>query len=264
MQYPLSNQRMLLFTTLFGENIMENSLAGKVAVLTGAGGGIGRATAEKLAGKQMKIALLGGNNQKNLQETADIVKQYTECLILPGDLTQDSFITENISRIIEQFHGIDLLLNNAGVAQSTAFEDITLAEFDRIMAINLRVPFMLTKAALPYLKKSAMPTIINIASVVSHAGYPLQSIYTASKHALLGMTKSLAAEYYKDNIRIHAIAPGGVYTNMVKISRPDLTGEGMIQPGEIADIIDFLLTHRGNAVIDEILVHRVNKQPFLV
>ena len=78
------------------------------------------------------------------------------------------------------------------------------------------------------------------------------------------MTKSLAAEYYQENIRVHAIAPGGVYTNMVKVSRPDLTGEGMIQPEEIADIIEFLLKHRGNAVIDEILVHRVNKQPFLV
>ena len=185
-------------------------------------------------------------------------------MILPGDLTNEKFISESIEKIIEKFHGIDLLINNAGVAQSTPFEDITLEEFDRIMAINLRVPFMLTQAALPYLKKSDTATIINIASVVSHAGYPLQSIYTASKHALLGMTKSLAAEYYKEDIRVHAIAPGGVYTNMVKISRPDLTGEGMIQPEEIAEIIEFLLTHRGNAVIDEILLHRVNKQPFLV
>ena len=78
------------------------------------------------------------------------------------------------------------------------------------------------------------------------------------------MTKSLAAEYYQDNIRVHAISPGGVYTDMVKISRPDLKPAGMIQPEEIAEIIEFLLTHRGNAVIDEILVHRVNKQPFLI
>ena len=243
---------------------MENVLDNKIAVLTGGGGGIGRATAEKLAKNQMKIVLLGGNNLDNLHGTAAIAEKYSECMILPGELTNEKFISESIEKIIEKFHGIDLLINNAGVAQSTPFEDITLEEFDRIMAINLRVPFMLTQAALPYLKKSDTATIINIASVVSHAGYPLQSIYTASKHALLGMTKSLAAEYYKEDIRVHAIAPGGVYTNMVKISRPDLTGEGMIQPEEIAEIIEFLLTHRGNAVIDEILVHRVNKQPFLV
>ena len=243
---------------------MENILDGKIAVLTGGGGGIGRATAVKLAKNKMTVVLLGGNNLKNLQETADEAGKYSQCMVIPGDLTDANFITRSIEKIIEKFHGIDLLINNAGVAQSTPFEAITLEEFDRIMAINLRVPFMLTQAALPGLKKSSSATIINIASVVSHAGYPLQSIYTASKHALLGMTKSLAAEYYQENIRVHAIAPGGVYTNMVKVSRPDLTGEGMIQPEEIADIIEFLLKHRGNAVIDEILVHRVNKQPFLV
>ncbi|MBR2357284.1 MAG: SDR family oxidoreductase [Lentisphaeria bacterium] len=243
---------------------MENLLADKIAVITGAGGGIGRATAEMLAKKQVKLALLGGNNLANLQETCDLVRQHTECIMLPGDLTQEDFIKESINKVIEVFNNIDVVINNAGVAQSTPFEEITLQEFDKIMAINLKVPFMLTQAALPYLKKSDAATIINIASVVSHAGYPLQSIYTASKHALLGMTKSLAAELYKENIRIHAISPGGVYTNMVKISRPDLTGEGMIQPEEVAEIIEFLLTHRGNAVIDEILLHRVNKQPFLV
>lgn len=241
-----------------------NDLTGKVVVLTGGSGGIGSATAEKLAQNRMKVVLFGGNNLKNLQETQAIVNQHTECMILPGDLTDADFIAENIARVVEKFGAIDVLVNNAGVAQSTPFEAISLAEFDKIMAINLRTPFMLIQAALPYLKKSDTATIINIASVVSHSGYPLQSIYSASKHALLGMTKSLAAEYYQDNIRVHAISPGGVYTNMVKVSRPDLKPDGMIQPEEIAEIIEFMLTHRGNAVIDEILVHRVNKQPFLI
>ena len=241
-----------------------NDLTDKVVVLTGGGGGIGSATAEKLAQNRMKVVLLGGSNLKNLQAAQTAVNKHSECMILPGDLTDADFIAENIAKVIEKFGAIDVLVNNAGVAQSTPFEAISLAEFDKIMAINLRAPFMLIQAVLPYLKKSDTATIINIASVVSHSGYPLQSIYSASKHALLGMTKSLAAEYYQDNIRVHAISPGGVYTDMVKISRPDLKPDGMIQPEEIAEIIEFLLTHRGNAVIDEILVHRVNKQPFLI
>ena len=146
--------------------------------------------------------------------------------------------------------------------QNTRFEDITLEEFDRIMAINVRVPFMLTQKVLPFLKESSSATIINIASVVSHSGYPMQSIYSASKHALLGMTKSIAREYYKENIRVHAICPGGVYTDMVKISRPDLTPDGMILPEDVADLVYFFLANRTNAVIDEILVHRVSKEPF--
>lgn len=243
---------------------MKNPLAGKTAVLTGAGGGIGRAAAEKLAQMQIKLVLLGGNNLETLRTTCDIVEKYSEVIALPGDLTDADFIKKSIPEIISRFGGIDILINNAGMAQNTAFEDISLAEYDKIMALNVRAPFFLTQMVLPYLKKSDRATIINIASVVSHAGYPQQSIYSASKHALLGMTKSLAAEYYRDNIRVHAIAPGGVYTNMVKVSRPDLSPEGMIMPEEIADIIAFFLNNRGNAVIDEIIVHRVNKQPFMV
>lgn len=241
-----------------------NLLKDKVVLLTGAGGGIGRATAEKLAQCGMKIILFGGNNVEKLKQTQEIVEKYSAGLAIPGDLTNPDIIRTGVQKAAAHFGGIDVLINNAGVAQNTAFEDISLEEFDKIMAINLRTPFILTQQVLPYLKNSSSATIINIASVVSHAGYPQQSIYTASKHALLGMTKSVAREYYKDNIRVHAIAPGGVYTDMVKVSRPDLTPDGMILPSDIADIVHFFLANRGNAVIDEIIVHRVGKEPFLV
>ena len=234
----------------------------KVVLLTGAGGGIGSAIAEKLAKMQMKVVLFGGNNLEKLQATKNIVEQYSECLVLPGDLNDLEFVKKAVMQAAEAMNGIDVLINNAGVAQNTAFENVTVEEFDRIMAINNRTPYFLTRQVLPYLKKSAAATVINIASIVAHHGYPLQSVYSASKHAMLGWTKSLAREYYKENIRVHAICPGGVYTDMVKLTRPDLTSEGMIMPSDIADIVSFFLTNRGNAVVDEILVHRVSKEPF--
>ena len=243
---------------------MEKHLESKVAVLTGAGGGIGQAAAVKLAQNKMKVVLLGGHNKDKLDLTRRAVEEYTDCLVIPGDLTDLDFLEAGVAETVARMGGIDVLINNAGVAQSTPFEEVTPEEFDRIMAINTRTPYFLTQKALPFLKRSACATVINICSVVGHAGYPLQSVYTASKHAMLGFTNSLAREYYKDNIRVHAVCPGGVYTDMVKISRPDLTPEGMILPGEIADIIWFFLANRGNAVIDEILVHRVSKEPFLV
>ena len=243
---------------------MEKHLESKVAVLTGAGGGIGQAAAVKLAQNKMKVVLLGGHNKDKLDLTRRAVEEYTDCLVIPGDLTDLDFLEAGVAETVARMGGIDVLINNAGVAQSTPFEEVTPEEFDRIMAINTRTPYFLTQKALPFLKRSACATVINICSVVGHAGYPLQSVYTASKHAMLGFTKSLAREYYKDDIRVHAVCPGGVYTDMVKISRPDLTPEGMILPGEIADIIWFFLANRGNAVIDEILVHRVSKEPFLV
>lgn len=243
---------------------MEQTLKGKVAVITGAGGGIGRATAEKLAQQGMKLVLLGGTNLSKLQKTQSLVQPYGDCLILEGDLTDFSFLSASVERIAEEFGGGDVLINNAGMALNCPFEEVTEAQFDQILKINVKVPYFLTQKLLPFLKKSDSATVINIASVVSHAGYPNQSAYVASKHALLGFTKSLAREYYQDGIRVHAICPGGVYTDMVKVARPDLTAEGMIQPEEIADIVWFFLSHRGNAVVDEILVHRVNKEPFLV
>jgi len=117
---------------------------------------------------------------------------------------------------------------------------------------------------LPTIKKSNHATIINIAPVVAHLGYPMQSAYCASKHALLGFSKALANEVYTDGVRVHVISPGGVYTDMIKLTRPELTPDGMTLPEEIADIVLFLLTHRNNAVIDEIITHRATKTPFLV
>ena len=243
---------------------MKQDLTGKIAVVTGAGGGIGRATAVRLAQEKMKLVLFGGNNLAKLDETRRLVEQQTECLAVPGNLTDLQAMDAMFEKMIETWGGLDVLVNNAGMTLNAPFAETTVEQFDAIMAINVRVPYFLTQKAIPFLKQSQAATVINIASVVAHAGYPGQSAYAASKHALLGFTKSLAAEHYNDNIRVHAIAPGGVYTDMVKIARPDLTPEGMIMPEDIAEIIAFFLLNRGNAVVDEIIVHRMNKQPFLV
>ena len=242
-----------------------NELKNKVAVVTGAGGGIGRAVAAALGKEDMRVVLFGGNDNSKLMATANAVrKSGGEPLVFAGDLTDMNFISDTVPKVLKEAGGIDVLINNAGKAFNAAFEDTPAEIFDKLFAINVKVPYFLTQKFLPYLKKSDRAEIINVCSVVSHAGYPMQSAYVASKHALLGFTKSLAAELYEKNIRVHAICPGGVYTDMVKVARPDLSDDGMIKPEEIADIVMFFLKNRGNAVIDEICVHRVNKQPFLV
>ena len=241
------------------------SLKGKTALVTGAGGGIGRETALNLAKAGAKVILFGGRNALEMQKTADIILEGGgACKIVGGDLTDEKVLEQAFETAISGEEKIDILINNAGVAHNDRFDTVTRELFEKIMKINVEVPYFLTQKALPYLRKSDSATIINVASVVAHVGYENQSVYTASKHALLGFTKSLAVELYKENVRVHAISPGGVYTDMIKVSRPDLSSEGMILPKDIVDIIMFILTHRSNAVIDEILVHRVGKQPFLV
>ena len=238
-------------------------LKGKIALITGASGGIGSCIARRFAQDGISLALLGRSEEK-LAATAASVREYgVETLLLPGDLLDDAYMEDCFAAVKERFGGLDILVNNAGIALSRSFEETTMAEFDRIMALNARVPYLACHLALPLLRCSECASILNIASVVAHKGYPLQSAYAASKHALAGFTKSLASEVYREDIRVHLISPGGVFTDMVRIARPDLTGEDMILPEDIAEIAAFFIEHRTNAVIDEICVHRNGKEPFL-
>lgn len=231
----------------------------KVCIITGAGGGIGSAIADALFSCDFKLVLMGRDKEK-LRKTAN----GRDCLIVPGDILNDDYIQETIEKTVSKYGGIDVLINNAGVAQSEAFTDISMETYDRIMNTNVRAPFLMCKTAIPYLEKSSCGTIINIASVTAHKGYALQSVYAASKHALLGFTKALSKEYYQKGIRVHVISPGGVFTDMVKISRPDLTSEGMILPSDVAETVLYLIKMRGSAaVMDEIELHRETKEPFM-
>ena len=240
----------------------KSNMTNKRALITGAGGGIGRAIALRLAESGMKLALAGRDAGK-LMRTAALTGRPLDMLVLPADLTTQKGI-DDVMHILEgHFKGLDVLINNAGMALNRPFEETTLEEYDRIMAINARVPFILCQRCLPLLRKSESPTIINIGSVVSHKGYARQSAYAASKHALLGMSKALAKEVAPEGIRVHVISPGGVFTDMVRVARPDLTEEGMIIPEEIAELAAFLIEHRHCGVIDEIQIHRTGKEPFL-
>ena len=238
-------------------------LIGKTAIVTGAAGGIGEALCHKLAGYQMNLVITG-RKPETLRTLADSLRgqgvQVCECV---GDLADIAFIDSVIAAARERFGGADVLINNAGLVHNCTVEEMTPELFDSIMQVNVRAPYFMCQRALPDLKKSDCATIINICSVVAHKGYPRQSVYAASKHALLGISKSLANEVYKDNVRVHVISPGGVFTPMISKVRPDLTPEGMMLPEDIASIVGFYLEMRtSNAVVDEIELHRVNKEPF--
>ena len=238
-------------------------LIGKTAIVTGAAGGIGEALCHKLAGYQMNLVITG-RKPETLRTLADSLRgqgvQVCECV---GDLSEIAFIDSVIAAARERFGGADVLINNAGLVHNCTVEEMTPELFDSIMQVNVRAPYFMCQRALPDLKKSDCATIINICSVVAHKGYPRQSVYAASKHALLGLSKSLANEVFKDNIRVHVISPGSVFTPMIAKVRPDLTPEGMMLPEDIASIVGFYLEMRtSNAVVDEIELHRVNKEPF--
>ena len=240
----------------------NQSYRDRVAIITGSGSGIGKATALALAQEGMKIVLCGRTVSK-LEETAKLVEEAGgKALIVSGDLRDESYIIRIVDETMEAFGRIDVLINNAGVSLAKPVVDCTAEEFDQNMDTNMKAPFLLCKYSIPHMRKSDCGTIINIASVVGHKGYVNQSLYGASKHAITGFTKVLAKEVQEDGIRVHLLSPGGVYTEMVANVRPDLDPTYLIKPVDIADIILFLLKSRGNAVIDSINIRRVNNTPF--
>ena len=241
---------------------MTQDFHGKVALITGAGGGIGRALTQRLGAMGFRLALLGRSLDK-LRAAAEAAGQREGALLMTGDLTDPAFLQGVIGRVVKNFGGLDVLVNNAGICFVKDMEKTGYDEFDAMMRTNVYAPYLLCRDAIAPLRRSDCATILNIGSVVSHKGYPTQSAYATAKHALLGMTKALAAEVYRDGIRVHIICPGAVNTEMARtVSRPDIDMNALIGTEDIADVVEFLLTHRGNAVIDEVQLHRIGKQPF--
>lgn len=233
-----------------------SNLKGKIAVVTGAGRGIGFAIVEKLLSEGMKVFATSRDISSLEKIKSDDLYSFS------ADLSDANGPAIVIDKCVCTFGGIDVIINNAGYAKKALLSETTAQDFDMHMAVNVRAPMLLVNAAMPYLEQSGYAAVINIGSVVSVKGYETQGAYTASKHALLGYTKVLARELFKKGIRVHVLLPGGVGTELIRETRPDLDMNDLSTPQEIADIILFLLTNRNNSVIDEISIRRYTKEPW--
>jgi 3-oxoacyl-[acyl-carrier protein] reductase len=241
---------------------MAGRLDGQVAIVTGGSRGIGRAIALALAGEGAAV-VIAARSADRLAEAAAFVRQAggrAETVVT--ELADESSIRNLVRVTQDRFGRLDILINNAGITHSAKFEETRTEDLDRCWTINARAPFLLCREALPLLRRSEAASIVNISSVVGVKGYPLQSAYTASKHALRGMSISLAEELRGTNIRVHVICPGAVDTGMVGNVRPDIKKEDLIKPEEVAELVLYLVTHRGNAVVDELHIRRAAAAPW--
>ncbi len=242
---------------------MNKDLCGKVAIVTGAGRGIGRCIALTLARNGVRMSLAARTEAQLQAVQAEIEALGGEAASVPTDVSCETDVIALVRTTPDRYDRLDILINNAGIGIFKPFAETTAEEWDRAMAVNARGPFLLCREALPYLKQSDRATVINVMSVSSRKGFVTQGAYGASKHALMGMTKVLAKEVQEDGIRVHALCPGAVGTEMLAAARPDLSDPTvLIQPQEIADIVLFLVTHRGNAVVDQINIRRAVSTPW--
>ncbi len=249
----------------YGEWIMNDMgslLKDRVAIVTGAGSGIGKSIALQLAQNGCRV-MLAGRNVDNLDSVSTEIEDGDgDAVCCVCDVTNEASVVNLVRTTVNAFGRLDIVVNNAGVGIYGMLEDSQTSDWEAVMNVNARGPYLLCREAVPYLRERSISYIVNVGSVVSVKGYERQSIYSASKHAMHGLSKALAREVQEDNIRVHVICPGGVDTDMVSQARPDLDRSDLIQPDEIADIVLFLVTRRGKAVIDEVCVRRAASTPW--
>ncbi len=241
----------------------------KVAIVTGGNSGIGRATAIALAREGAKVTVAARRASEG-EETVRLIKEAgSEAIFVKTDLAIENDVRSLVEKTIDSYHRLDYAFNNAGIEQTMApLTEQTVEEFDQIMNINVRGVWLSMKYEIPAMIKNGVGVggaIVNNSSAAGIIGFPLMAIYIASKHAVLGLTKSAALEYAKSGIRINAIAPGGVDTDMVerltevdKQWRETLTSMHPIgrlsNPEEIANAVVWLLSDKASFVLGHTLL----------
>ncbi len=192
---------------------LSRSIADKVAIVTGAASGMGRATAYLFADEGAKVAVIDRNEEGAKQVTEDIRGAGGDAETWCLDVADDEAVTKAVDEVAERFGGIDILINNAGLSQRGPIDsDDFMQRWDRCIAVLLTAQTSFIRAALPYLRQSSSPRIVNIASTEGKGATPGNSPYTAAKHGVIGLTRSLACELGKEGITVNCICPGPINT----------------------------------------------------
>ncbi|MDW2879269.1 MULTISPECIES: 3-ketoacyl-ACP reductase [Bacillaceae] len=212
------------------------SLKGKTALITGAGRGIGRAAAIAFAKEGISVGLLG-RTLSNLEKAADELKEFdVKVSIAAADVQDSESVNKAVEKITSELGQIDILINNAGIAKFGGFLELSPQEWEDIIQVNLMGVYHVTRAVLPGMIERKSGDIINISSTAGQKGAPVTSAYSASKFAVLGLTESLMLEVRKHNIRVSALTPSTVATDLaIETNLTDGNPEKVMQPEDLAE-----------------------------
>ena len=235
-------------------------LENKVAIITGSTRGIGRANAKLFAAEGAKVVVVGTNAELGDSCVAEIKADGGEAIFCKTDVTSEESLSALVKVALDTYGRIDILVNNAGVGGSTAnMNDITMDEWNKVLATNLTAPFMLCKKVIPVMEEQGGGAIVNIASMASTGAGRGGLAYTSAKHGLLGLTRQMSMDHGRTGVRINAVLPGPIETDMIarvlaipqhpvcmKIKMSPATRAG--RPDEVAQAVAFLASDEASFI----------------
>ena len=233
--------------------MIEMKLASKVVVITGATDGIGKATALRFAAEGAKVIMIGRNEAKGRSAEAE-VRKLGDALYLQADVSESSQVKRFVEESIKRYGRIDVLINDASIVHAGTILTTSEEKWDEVIDINLKGVFLCCKYVIPHMQKNGGGVIVNVGSINSMMAMENEAAYDASKGGVLMLTKAIALDFAKFNIRVNCILPGAIETTMLNASLNDASDpiqarEWTIQrhpvhrfgkPEEIADVALFL------------------------
>lgn len=220
---------------------MMSKLTDRVAIVTGAGRGLGRAIARGLAREGAALVLTARSRDELAAAADELATIGARTLTVPGDITDEGFVDQLFSQTLDRFGRLDLLVNNAGAFDGGPLDELPVEAWDKVIAVNLRAPFLCTRAALRVMKRQRAGRIINIGSISAQRVRPHSAPYSASKHGLWGLTQVTALEGREFGITCCCLHPGNIqverrYTDKLEDAEP------MMTPDEIAEVAVLMAT----------------------
>ena len=237
---------------------MKRNLEGKVVFITGAGSGLGEATACAFAAAGCNVAVVDVDDENARRVCASLVDGGSSSIAIRCDVSNAADVQAAVARTIDELGGLDIVVNNAAVDHTISIEEMSIEQWDQVVGVNLRGPFLVVRAALPQMKQQADGHIVNVASTAAKRAWANAAAYHASKMGLVGFGRGLGVEGRPHNIRVTTVIPGGMNTHFFDrfteqgIPMPD--AENLIDPAYVAQAILFAAQMPAQAVVQEVMV----------